>query len=223
MSALPVLYEDNHLLVVDKPAGLPTMGAVSGTTTAVTLAAAYLKQRYGKPGNVFVGVVSRLDSLVSGTLILARTSKAASRLSEQFREQTTDKRYLAWVEGRFAGAEEFVELSDWLAKDEPRQRMAVVSEGAAGSQLARLRVRTLRVEPARSLLEIELLTGRKHQIRLQLAQRGHPILGDQKYGARTRFPRGIALHCQAVTIQHPTRKVSQTFTAPIPNTWPKVG
>lgn len=219
MTRLPVLYEDNHLLVVDKPSGLPTMGAESGAATAVTLAAAYLKQRYHKPGNVFVGVVSRLDSLVSGALVLARTSKAASRLSEQFRDQTTEKRYLAWVEG-YLEAPQWLELRDWVCKNEARQRMEVASAKTAGAQEAALRVQTLTKQPKRTLVAVDLLSGRKHQIRLQLAAHGHPILGDRKYGATTSFPRGIALHCHELTIEHPTRKERMTFTAPVPKYWP---
>lgn len=219
MNRLPVLYEDNHLLVVNKPSGLPTMGSISGTVTAVTLAAAYLKERYHKPGNVFVGVVSRIDRLVSGVLVLARTSKAASRLSEQFREQTTAKSYLAWVEGTL-DAPDWLELRDWLRKDEARQRMQVVRAGTPGAQEAALRVRTLAQQPTRTLVAVDLLSGRKHQIRVQLAAHGHAILGDQKYGAQASFPHGIALHCEQLALEHPTRKERMTFTAPVPAYWP---
>ena len=219
MAPLSVLYEDNHLLVVNKPAGLATMGAVAGTTTVVTLASTYLKHRYEKPGNVFVGVVSRLDRLVSGVLVLARTSKAASRLSEQLRSYSTDKRYTAWVEGEWA-SNEWTELEDSVLKDEAQQRMRVTMASTAGAQIARLRVRAEKRARGRTQVSVQLLTGRKHQIRLQLAHAGHPILGDQKYGARTRFPRGIALHCARVTVDHPTRKVPLTFTAPLPDYWP---
>jgi 23S rRNA pseudouridine1911/1915/1917 synthase len=219
VTRLPVLYEDNHLLVVNKPSGLISMGAASGTETAVTLAAAYLKERYHKPGNVFVGVVSRLDRLVSGVLVLARTSKAASRLSEQFREQTTEKRYLAWVEGTL-DAPEWLELRDWLRKDEAGQRMQIVRAGARGAQEAALRVRTVAGQPKRTLVAIDLLSGRKHQIRLQLAAHGHAILGDQKYGAQAGFPCGIGLHCEQLSLEHPTRRERMTFTAPVPDYWP---
>ena len=217
---LAVLYEDNHLLVVNKPAGLATMGATTGTTTAVTLAAEYLKERYQKPGNVFVGVVSRLDRLVSGVLVLARTSKAASRLSQQFRDQTTDKRYTALVEGKWV-APDWLQLEDWVIKDEPRQRMRVAAENAPGAQLARLKVRAVATRSPWTQLSIELQSGRKHQIRLQLAHQGHAILGDRKYDATSRFPHGIALHCQQLTLQHPTRREPLSFMAPSPDYWPK--
>ncbi len=217
--SLNVLYEDNHLLVINKPAGLITMGSPGDERSAVKLAADYLKQKYNKPGNVFVGVVSRLDRLVSGVLVFARTSKAAARLSEQFREHTTEKHYRAWVEGRWELSEE-TELTDWMSKNEAAQRMTIVSAGARDAQLAQLKIRTVRSSAARSMMAIELLTGRKHQIRLQLAERGHPILGDRKYAAKSPFPRGIALHSLRLMIKHPTRDEQLTFEAPVPDYWP---
>ena len=195
------------------------MGSPAGEPSAVALAGEYLKLKYDKPGNVFVGVVSRLDRLVSGVLALARTSKAAARLSEQFRERATEKHYLAWVEGDWdlpAGTE----LSDWMSKNEAAQRMMIVAAGARDAQLATLKLHTLQSSRQRSLMAIELLTGRKHQIRLQLAERGHPILGDRKYDATSRFPHGIALHSQRLVLKHPTRDERLTFEAPTPNYWP---
>ncbi len=218
---LPVLYEDNHLLVIDKPAGLVTQGSAVGENSAVTLAAEYLKQKYHKPGNVFIGVVSRLDRMVSGVLVLARTSKAAARLSEQFRQRSTGKRYLAWVEGHWPQPE-WIELVDWMSKNESAQRMVVVPATARDAQEARLKLRSVKLQPDRTLVEIELLTGRKHQIRLQLSERGHPIVGDTKYEASSRFPRGIALHSRLLEIKHPTRDEQLTFTAPLPDYWPDV-
>lgn len=220
MSKPTVLFEDNHLLVVDKPAGLATMGVAADVPSAVRWAAAYLKARYHKPGNVFVGVVSRLDSLVSGVLVLARTSKAAQRLSAQFREHQVDKRYRALVSGAWEHAQ-WSELQDWLCKDEARHRMQIVRAGSPGAQLAQLRVRPLAITDDHSVLEIDLHSGRKHQIRVQLAHRGHPILGDRKYGAESRWPKGIALHCHELSLEHPTLKQRLTFRAPLPAYWPK--
>ncbi|MFO1063870.1 MAG: RNA pseudouridine synthase [Pirellulales bacterium] len=228
---LSILYEDNHLLVVNKPAGIATMGTPSGTVNMVTSAASYLKRKYAKPGNVFVGVVSRLDSLVSGVLVLARTSKAASRLSEQLRDRQTDKLYLAWVEGKLTAPSHSqsatvehprpdVLLVDRMSKDESRQRMELVASGDEGLE-ARLRYRLLTVEADRSLLQIRLETGRKHQIRVQLAAHCGPILGDTKYGAARKFSTGIALHCLRMTVKHPTRDEHLAFTAPIPEYWPR--
>jgi 23S rRNA pseudouridine1911/1915/1917 synthase len=214
---LPVLFEDNHLLVVNKPAGIATMGTAAGTTSMVTLAKAYLKQQYQKPGNVYLGVVSRLDSLVSGVLVFARTSKAAARLSEQFRERETKKIYWAIVEG--VPEPKSAELIHWMAKDESQQRMVARSKKSADVQEARLRYQTLRELAQGTLLEIELLTGRKHQIRVQLVEAGYPILGDRKYGSKRPFPAGIALHARSLTIEHPTLKKPLTFVAELPQTW----
>ncbi len=218
---LEVLYEDNHLLVINKPAGLATMGVTAGERSAVTMAANYIKVKYQKPGNVFVGVVSRLDSMVSGVLVLARTSKAASRLSDQFRERSTEKRYLAVVMGKR-------EIGGWqtvqhhVIKDERFHRMKIVPESHSGAQNAQLRFRSLASTDDRTLLEVDLLTGRKHQIRLQLSALGMPILGDQKYDATTSFPAGIALHACRLALKHPTREEQLVFTAPLPKSWHKL-
>ncbi|MGI8982143.1 MAG: RluA family pseudouridine synthase [Pirellulaceae bacterium] len=217
--SLQVLFEDNHLLVVNKPAGIATMGTAAGTTSMVTLAKEYLKQHYKKPGNVYLGVVSRLDLLVSGVLVFARTSKSAARLSEQFRERETQKIYWVVVEGVPEPASG--ELVHWLSKDESQQRMVIRSKKSADSQEARLKYQTLRKTTRGTLLEVELQTGRKHQIRVQLAAAGHPILGDRKYGSKEPFPAGIALHARSLTIGHPTLKQSMTFVAELPQTWEK--
>jgi 23S rRNA pseudouridine1911/1915/1917 synthase len=214
-----ILYEDNHLLVVDKPAGVATMGAEGESETMAKLAAAYLKRKYNKPGNVFIGVVSRLDKPVSGVLVMARTSKAASRLSDQIRRQATRKRYLAWVNGKVAGSEWF-ELTNYVRKNDAKQRMecfdSEASDRGGKMQLARMRALPLASDGRTSLLSVELLTGRKHQIRTQLAHYGTPILGDRKYGTDAsglywKSPNGIALHSTEVGIEHPTRKEEMIF------------
>ena len=215
---IQVLFEDNHLLVLNKPAEIATMGALPGEPTAVAWSAEYLKRRYNKPGNVFVGVVSRLDSFVTGVLVLARTSKAASRLTEQFRDRQTSKLYYACVEGHVHEAT-WKTISCHIAKNDAAHRMVIVPPTTRDAQPASLQFRTLASTANRSLLEINLLTGRKHQIRLQLSDIGHPILGDNKYNATTKFPRGIALHSHQLTIEHPTLRTPMTFTAPLPATW----
>lgn len=225
---LSVIYTDNHLLVVDKPAGIATMGTPQETTTIARQAALYLQQKYNKPDKAFVGVVSRIDRLVSGVLVLARTSKAASRISEQLRQQKVEKFYLAIVEGRWpptansTGA--WSEIVDWVAKDERAQCMRVVDASHPAAQQARLRLQMLAHSGERSLVKIELLTGRKHQIRLQLAEHGTPIWGDRKYGARSRFAKenAIALHCQKLALLHPTTKQSMVFRASPAAHWPTV-
>jgi 23S rRNA pseudouridine1911/1915/1917 synthase len=221
----PPLYSDNHLLVLNKPAPLATMGAGQGTATALTLAKQYLKQKYNKPGNVYLGVVSRLDAMATGALVFARTSKAAARLTEQFKRGTVQKTYWALVEGEVAASGEWI---DYLIKDDAAQRMCVVTANHAGAQRASLAYRlpplTTHRSPltAISLVEIALHTGRKHQIRVQFADRGHAILGDKKYGATRSFPRGIALHCRRLEFQHPTRAERVVVEAPLPTYWPAV-
>jgi 23S rRNA pseudouridine1911/1915/1917 synthase len=221
MSRLHVLYEDNHVLAVAKPAGLATMGAVAGETTLLTLAKAYLKEKYHKPGNVYLGVVSRLDAPVTGVVIFARTSKAAQRLTDQFRTRTVEKIYWAIVEGvvePVAG-----ECVAWVIKDEDAQRMRVVGPQFPGAKQARLHYRRLAIVRRDSLVEVELETGRKHQIRLQWADRGHPILGDAKYGSQRSFSSGIALHARRLVFMHPVKGESIELLAPTPASWRSLG
>lgn len=218
---LRVLYEDNHLLAIDKPAMLPTMGAEEGKPSLITIAREYVKAKYKKPGNVYLGVVSRLDAPVTGVVLLARTSKAAARLTEQFRSREVEKVYWAIVEGVADPPQG--ELIDWLRKNESARRVQVVSKNAPGAQEARLRYRTLGAAAGGSLLEIRLETGRKHQIRVQLAHRGLPVRGDRKYGAELSFASGIALHARSLELIHPVRKSPLRLEAPLPVSWRKCG
>jgi 23S rRNA pseudouridine1911/1915/1917 synthase len=220
-----VLYEDNHLLAVSKPACLPTMGTRGDRPTLLALAKQYVKEQYRKPGNVYLGVMSRLDAPVTGVVLLARTSKAAARLTEQFRTRTVEKTYWALVEGVVEPAAS--QLVDWLGQDERHRKMRVVAPTAPGAREARLSYRRLAVRRAGteedSWLEVQLETGRKHQIRLQLARRGHPVLGDRKYGSRTAFPAGIALHARRLVVTHPTTGVRLAMEAPPPWAWRRFG
>lgn len=218
---MEVIYEDNHLLVVNKPALLATMGVTEGTASVVTEAKRYLKQKYLKPGNVYLGVVSRLDTGVSGVLVLARTSKAAARLTEQFRESKAEKTYWAAVEQPPPKSEDA--LTHWLLKSEKLRRMTVVKSHSTGAKRARLSYRVQQTVRLATLLEVSLETGRKHQIRLQLASIGCAILGDRKYGGQKPFPRGIALHARRLTIEHPTTRKRLTFEAPLPPSWRQLG
>jgi 23S rRNA pseudouridine1911/1915/1917 synthase len=215
---IDILYEDNHLLVVNKPAGLATMGTPGGSATLLSLAKDYVKQQYHKPGNVYLGVMSRLDAPVTGVVLLARTSKAASRLTEQFRSRAVEKSYWAVVEGATNVA---ARLVDWLGQDERHRRMHIVGATLPGAREARLSYRRLAALTDASLLEVALETGRKHQIRLQLAHHGHPIIGDRKYGSRRPFPAGIALHARRLVVNHPTTGAQLEFQAPLPETWRK--
>jgi len=217
LAPLEVLYEDNHLIAIMKPPGLATMGVREGEPSAVTQVKAYLKQKYDKPGNVFLGVVSRLDSMVTGVLLFARTSKAAKRLNEQFRERTTEKTYEAIVSG--SGVVEVGKLADWIRKDEKNHRMIASRHRTAGGQRGELLIESVEEVQAGYRLGIKLLTGRKHQIRVQLASRRLPILGDRKYGSSAPFPAGIALHAAELVIAHPVSKQKLTIAAPIPANW----
>ncbi len=210
------LYLDNHLLVVAKPPGMLSQGDVTGDDDLVTLAKAYLKERFQKPGNVFVGLVHRLDRPTSGVVALARTSKAAGRLSDQFRRRTPEKRYLAVVAGHLPEAGE---AADGL--DDSGTSVRVVAPDAPGAKRAVLRWQVLASGGGRQLAEVTLETGRKHQIRAQLAARGAPVVGDLRYGDGPPFAdgRGIALHAWSLALDHPTTKERLTFSAPPPAAW----
>lgn len=217
MNSLPplkVLYEDNHCLVIDKPARVLSMGDETGEPTVLEQAKAYLKEKYRKPGDVYLGVVHRLDRPTSGVLLFARTSKAAGRLSDQFRRHVIQKTYLAQVEGiprPPAGM-----LVCHLSKDRENNLVSVVPESVAGAQRAELSYSTLESVNGQSLLEIKPKTGRSHQIRVQLADLGTPIVGDSKYGAEKSLEGVILLHATALEFEHPTRKDRIRVEAPLP-------
>jgi 23S rRNA pseudouridine1911/1915/1917 synthase len=218
---LDVLYEDNHVLAVSKPARLATMGVPEGQPSLLTVAKSWIKERYAKPGNVYLGVVSRLDAPVTGVVLLARTSKAANRLSQQFRSREVEKVYWAITEGAVDPPQG--RLVHWLVAHGRHRRMLIVGPTIEGAKEAVLSYRRLRMLGANSLLEVRLETGRKHQIRIQLADRGSAILGDRKYGAHVKFPLGIALHARRVTFQHPVRDERITIEAPVPEVWTTYG
>jgi 23S rRNA pseudouridine1911/1915/1917 synthase len=215
---LEIVYEDNHLLVVNKPAGLATQGVMEGTASVLTRAKEYLKKKHKKPGNVYLGVVSRLDASVSGALVLARTSKAAARLTKQFQTGKVEKVYWALVQQ--APQPTDGELSNWLLKDDKARCMKEVPARTRGAQHARLSYRTLGKEGLGTLVEVRLHTGRKHQIRVQLAAIDCPIVGDRKYGSRRQFSAEvIALHCVRLALEHPTSQKRLVFEVPPPDYW----
>jgi 23S rRNA pseudouridine1911/1915/1917 synthase len=230
MTATPViLFEDNHCLAVAKPAGLLTQGVPPGLPTLEAWVKAYLKERYHKPGNVYVGMPHRLDRPVSGVVLFARNTKAARRLAEQFQEQRVTKVYWAAVEGDVQPAEATWE--DWLRKLPEEARSERVEPGCPGARRAILRCRRLRPCSGGTLLELRPETGRMHQIRVQTAVRGWPIRGDFLYGATRPFgppaevPRDriIALHAGSLTFLHPIRYEPITVTAPLPEAWKELG
>jgi 23S rRNA pseudouridine1911/1915/1917 synthase len=242
---LDILCEDGPVLAVNKPAGLLTLGAKPGVPTLERQVKQFLKEKYHKPGNVYLGIPHRLDRPASGVVVFARNSKAAARLAEQFRERQVRKVYWALVEKAPDPPEG--ELVDWLLKAPDAARVEIVPPETPGAREARLKYRIvhchseLRIphsefpgppsaggEKSTTLIEIELLTGRTHQIRVQLAGHGWPIVGDAQYGAATRLveapladPRDepIALHARSLTILHPVRYDALTITAPLPANW----
>ncbi len=220
VKTLSVLFEDNHLLVLNKPAGLPTMGVREDQESLWTLAKKYIKAKYHKPGNVYLGIVSRLDLPVSGVVVLARTSKAAARLNDQFRNHSVDKTYWVVVEGRppnLAGT-----LVDWIHKDERSRKMEVTESPTSRSKKAELVYSCRRKVELGTLIEVQLISGRKHQIRSQFASLGLPVVGDRRYGSQRTFPRGIALHAKRLQFIHPVRQTPIDISAPFPASWRSV-
>ncbi|MEW6264746.1 MAG: RluA family pseudouridine synthase [Thermodesulfobacteriota bacterium] len=217
MSGLGIIYEDNHLLVVVKPAGTLAQGDATGRPNLLDQAKADLKVRHGRPGRVFLGLVHRLDRQAAGIMVLARTSKAATRLAEQFRDRRVQKVYWAVVHGRPeppAG-----ELTSRLIRRENKSIEARPQE--PGGRPAHLSYRTLARGTKTALVEINLHTGRRHQIRAQLAALGHPLLGDGRYGSNVPPANdSIALFARALTLVHPTRGETMTFTADPSSDWP---
>ena len=228
--ALDILLEDGPLLAVNKPAGLLTEGASTGVPTLVGMVKDYVRGKYAKPGNVYLGIPHRLDRPVSGVIVFARNSKAAARLAEQFHDRQVRKVYWSVVAGLPdppAG-----ELRDSLLKLPEEARTEIVPAGTPGARECVLSYRTLADLEGRALLEIEPATGRMHQIRAQLAARGWPIVGDAKYGSNDPFPLAdpadvrdgaIALHARSLTVLHPIRYEPVTITAPPAPTWRAFG
>jgi 23S rRNA pseudouridine1911/1915/1917 synthase len=224
-----ILFEDNHCLAVAKPAPLLTQGVPLGIPTLEATVKAYLKERYNKPGNVYLGIPHRLDRPVSGGVVFARNTKAARRLAEQFQNRQVTKVYWAIVELSPTGEPPPAEgvWEDWVLKVKEESRTIRVSAETPGARRALLRYRRVSVNADGALLEIEPETGRMHQIRVQAATRGWPIRGDVVYGARLPFgppaelPRDriIALHARSLTFLHPIRYEAMTVTAPLPEVW----
>ncbi len=217
---LEVLYHDNHLLVVRKPACLPVVPDASGDESLLDRARAWVKREYEKPGEAYLGVVHRLDRPVSGVVVFARTSKAAARLTGQFRDRTVAKLYLGVGIGDLGLREGTVRA--WLRKDRSRNVVESHGEEIAGAKPAVTHWRAARTDSRgprpRTLLELIPETGRPHQLRLAAASLGVPLAGDLKYGARDPLPdRSIALHALEIELEHPTRRERVRFTTPPPS------
>jgi 23S rRNA pseudouridine1911/1915/1917 synthase len=213
--AFSILYEDNHLLIVNKAAGVLVQGDQTGDIPLVEHCKAYLKEKYDKPGAVFLGVVHRLDRPVSGVVVLARTSKALSRMNKLFSDRETTKTYFAIVQNRPPAGEGT--LVNWLIKDEARNKTTSYDTDTPGAMRAELNYRLLRPTDRYWLLQVNPLTGRPHQIRVQLSTVGCPIVGDLKYGAEKASDNpGIYLHARRLEFVHPVKKERVSFTAPFP-------
>ena len=209
---IPVLYLDNHLLVVVKPPNLPTQADRSGDDDLLSILKRYIGERYNKPGAVYLGLVHRLDRPVGGVMVFARTSKAASRLSETFRTHEQDRRYLAVTEGEIASE---MTLEDDLIKDGRTGMVRVAKSGESGAKHAKLITRPVAVRQGLTLTEVQLYTGRAHQIRVQHAHAGHPLWGDLRYGHGTPGHQ-IALWAAFLSLEHPTRHERLDFASAPP-------
>jgi 23S rRNA pseudouridine1911/1915/1917 synthase len=214
-----VLYEDNHLIAVYKPAGVLVQGDKSGDISMMEEVKAYIKNTYNKPGNVFLGLIHRLDRNVDGIVLFAKTSKGASRLSQQWREHTVEKIYHAWVTGIVKDKEKV--LVNFLKHDDNQNYTEVFDSEKPGTDRAELSFELVKVEGECSLLKIKLKTGRQHQIRSQLSHINHPIVGDSKYGSTIRLPsQKIALTETSLTFNTATTDERKTITLEIPEkTW----
>jgi len=210
MQKLNVIYEDNHIIVVEKPVNVPSQGDKTGDIDMLTLVKQYIKEKYNKPGEVYLGLVHRLDRPVGGVMVFAKTSKAAARLSEQVRTKQFKKKYLVIADRKFEKQQGT--LQDYLLKNERLNISKVVEEGTKNSKLASLDYEVLKYneEIDLSLVKINLHTGRHHQIRVQLANAKHSICGDQKYGTRGRGKQ-ICLWAYELTIYHPISKEEMVF------------
>lgn len=210
MKELKVLYEDNHIIVVEKPVNIPSQGDKTGDLDMLTIIKAYLKKKYDKPGDVYLGLVHRLDRPTGGVMVFAKTSKAASRLSEQVRDKKFHKKYLAIVDGKMEKNKDT--FKDFLLKNEKTNTSKVVKEGTKNAKEAILDYEVIKYndEINMSAVKVDLHTGRHHQIRVQFASRGHSLSGDQKYGTRGRG-KGLALWAYYLSFEHPTQKKIMEF------------
>ena len=207
-----IIYEDNHLLVVEKPVNIPVQEDESGDADLLSMLKDYLKEKYNKPGNVYLGLVHRLDRPVGGVMVFAKTSKAASRLSEQVRNHTFKKKYYAIVQGYAPGGK----LIDKLLKDSKRNITIVSNEGKESI----LNYSLIEYKNDLSLVDIDLETGRSHQIRVQFSSRNLPLYGDQKYNKNSKPGQQIALFAYHLSFIHPVTKETMEFKLDIPNIKP---
>ncbi|MDQ2086857.1 RluA family pseudouridine synthase [Herbivorax sp. ANBcel31] len=216
---IDVIYEDNHLLVVKKPVNMPVQRDSTNDEDMLTALKGYIKEKYNKPGNVYLGLVHRLDRPVGGLMVFARTSKAASRLSDFIRKREFYKRYLAVIHGVLK--DKSGKMEDYLLKDKSKNTVNIVSESTKGAKYACLEYNVLNENNNFSLVKINLHTGRPHQIRVQFSKAGHPLYGDQKYGRKLNsLGQQIALWSNEISFIHPTTKKKIEFKCKPPEDKP---
>lgn len=202
---IPILYEDNHLIIVEKPVNMPVQEDQSGDSDLLSYLKQDLKERYNKPGNVYLGLVHRLDRPVGGAIVFAKTSKAASRMADLLRKQEIKRTYYAIVRGQVKTKS--TRLTNYLWKDRTKNEVHIVNQKKKDAKQAVLDYTVMGIEQELSLLKIHLQTGRSHQIRVQLQHAGHPLYGDQKYGSRVNKPgEQIALWAYSLAFMHPVKK-----------------
>lgn len=212
---MKVLYEDNHIIIINKAAGEIVQGDKTGDESLCDTMKAYIKEKYAKPGNVFIGLPHRLDRPVSGIVVFAKTSKALERLNRMFSEGNVKKIYWALTKGIPVPAE--AELESWILRNEKMNKSFSYPKEVKGSKRAVLHYRLAAASQNYNLIEVELKTGRHHQIRCQLSSIGCPIKGDLKYGAQRSNPDGsISLHARYIEFTHPVSKELIAITAPLP-------
>ena len=214
---LEILYEDNHVIVVTKPNNIPVQADDSNDEDMLTIVKEYIKEKYNKPGNVFLGLVHRLDRPVGGAIVFAKTSKGASRLSNDIRKQTFERKYLTVIEGHL---KQSGTLEDYLVKNRKTNTSFVASKDTKDAKRAVLDYKTISEDKALSLLEVKLHTGRSHQIRVQLSNQNTPIFGDQRYNKNSTVGEQIALWSSEIKFKHPTKDEIITVTSQPPNRYP---
>ena len=207
---MKVIYEDNHLLVVNKPQGVPTQADSSGDEDMLTLCKQYIKEKYKKPGEVYLGLVHRLDRPVGGVMVFARTSKAASRLSEQIRKGAFKKTYICMCEGKPKGGK----MEHYLWKDFKENKVKAVSQNSKNAKYSLLKYEVIKYKDGISTCQVDLITGRSHQIRVQFAASGYPLLNDMKYNKKAKPGNWIALYSKSIAFEHPTKKEPVEFVVP---------
>lgn len=214
----PVVYEDNHVLVAVKPQNIPSQTDDSRDESFQEMVREYIRAKYHKPGNVYTGLVHRLDRPTGGLMVFARTSKAAARLSEQLQDHTLQKVYYALVSRDVKKLRPDGEMEDWLCKDRDKNTSRVCRKEEDGAKRARLRYAVLKEKDGYALMRIELQTGRPHQIRVQFASRGLPLIGDRRYGGLRH--RTLCLWAGELSFIHPTKREKMFFSWPYPDTFP---